>query len=391
MTKKILFIILLRFLILLSPPRAYAVDCSGEPPKEAGQLRQYIDSCQNKINSLRQEQQTLKAALNLITSKINLTQAQIQNTTTQIAQLETEINSLSTVITDLNGQLDKLVQVFVTRVKESYKTRDTNPLLIFFSSGSYSTFQTRLKYLNNAQRRDQIIIKELESARLDFDKQKATKEQKQTEILGLKTELETQKKVLGVQSSQKNRLLAETKNNEKTYQELLSKAVAELAAIESIIAGKGTETEVGDISVNQKIATIIPSSSACSTGAHLHFEVIDNKTHQNPANFLKSVSVIWDNSPDPSFGFGGSWDWPISEPIRITQGYGHTAYSSRYANDQHTGIDMTNANQNYEVKAVRPGKLFRGSIACGGGTLKYVRVKHSSDQYDTYYLHVNYF
>ena len=46
---------------------------------------------------------------------------------------------------------------------------------------------------------------------------------------------------------------------------------------------------------------------------------------------------------------------------------------------------------NLDVKSVKDGKLFRGSISCGGGTLKYVHVKHKDDGYDTYYLHVNYF
>ena len=65
-----------------------------------------------------------------------------------------------------------------------------------------------------------------------------------------------------------------------------------------------------------------------------------DKVNQNPANYVESISIFWDNSPDPVFGFGGSWTWPLNDPVRITQGYGHTAYSSRYANHTHTGIDM---------------------------------------------------
>ena len=46
---------------------------------------------------------------------------------------------------------------------------------------------------------------------------------------------------------------------------------------------------------------------------------------------------------------------------------------------------------NYTVKAVKKGTLYRGGISCRGGTLQYVRVDHADDEYDTYYLHVNYF
>ena len=50
---------------------------------------------------------------------------------------------------------------------------------------------------------------------------------------------------------------------------------------------------------------------------------------------------------------------------------------------------MTNASQNYEVKAVQKGTLYRGGIGCRGGTLQYVHVKQDSG-IDAYYLHVNY-
>ena len=106
---------------------------------------------------------------------------------------------------------------------------------------------------------------------------------------------------------------------------------------------------------------------------------------------MSSRSVIWDNSPDSPFSFTGSWQWPINEPIRITQGYGMTYYAAKlnyYNGAPHTGVDMINISD-YTVKAVKPGVLYKGAIACGGGTLRYVRVKQD-DGYDTYYLHINY-
>lgn len=98
--------------------------------------------------------------------------------------------------------------------------------------------------------------------------------------------------------------------------------------------------------------------------------------------------MSWDN-PDPQPQFSGSWRWPLEDPIRVTQGYGATFYSSIYAGGMHTGVDMVN-DSNYEVKAVRKGTLYRGGIGCRGGTLQYVHVDDADDEYDTYYLHVNY-
>jgi len=387
--------ILLVFLVLLlgfieSSSPVSAIDCEGPPPSgDAGALQQYQDQCEAKISELQSQAKTLSSVISLLNSKINLTQAQIRSTNNQIEQLTEEIGALSVVIGDLNKELDTLSRVYISRVRENYKNRHVDPLITFLSLGTSTDFQSKIKYLETTQKRDQIIMHELESARINYDEQKTTKEEKQAEVEELNDQLQSQQKVLGAQQSQKQTLLDETKNNEKVYQERLAKAVAELRAIESIIAGQGSEQEVGSVSVGERIASIIPSASACSSGAHLHFEVVNDKVHQDPFNYLKSTSLIWDNA-DPARNGTGSWNWPIKDPIRITQGYGHTSYSSIYANNTHTGVDMVSPTD-YEVLAAQPGTLYRGSIKCGGGTLKYVHVKHNSDNLDTYYLHVNYF
>ncbi len=384
-----LIIIFLFSLCLFVHPPVFA-GCEGNPPSGANELEQYIKDCQNKVASLQGQQQTLKSAISAINTKINLIQGQISVTESQIKALEKDIQLLGTLLGQLDQSLDKLKTIFTARVRDLYKHRDIDSLQLFFSSKSFGDFLASWRFLNVVRARDQIVLTELGSARNNYDQQKQLKEQKQKQVETLKNQLVTQRVDLANQQADKQNLLKLTQNDEKKYQDLLAKAKAELAAIEALISGKGTETEVGDISSGQKIATIISGASACSTGTHLHFEVVKNQSHQNPSNFLKSIdNITWSNQPDGSFGFSGNWDWPINSPVRITQGYGNTAYSSRYAGHFHTGIDMV--SENSEVKAVKDGKLYRGSISCGGGTLKYVHIKHKDDGYDTYYLHVNYF
>lgn len=376
--------------ILLLPTVVFAQECEGEIPKgDAVALQEYQNKCIEKISGLQSQAKSLKATIGILNSQINLTNAQIRSTTDQIEKLEREIKELSGVITGLNSTLDQLSVITAARVRETYMNRYTNPLVMFFTDRDYSALQNNLKYLAVLQKRDQIILKELETTRVDLDHQKTDKEKKQAEVTELKKKQETQKIILARQQTDKQRLLIETQNSEGKYQTLLAKAVAELAAIESIIAGKGSESDAGDVSATQKIATVIPGASACSTGSHLHFEVVKDKAHRNPSEYLKGIEINWSNQPDSSFSFSGSWDWPINRPVRITQGYGHTAYAARYVGGVHTGIDML--GDGLEVRAVRAGKLFRGSIPCGGGTLKYVRVQHKEENIDTYYLHVNYF
>ncbi|MBU1200804.1 hypothetical protein KJ953_04755 [Patescibacteria group bacterium] len=390
--KKWLVLFLISLTVTLSIP-AIALECDGTPPSDPSQLIDYIKNCNEKINESKGQQYTLNSAIIVLNSKINLAQGQINQTQAQIDGLEQEISLLSTILVDLNKSLDELSVTYVARVRESYKQRDLNPLRLFFSSDSFGQLIIKLKYFNSVKTRDRLILQELEKARLDFDQQKLTKENKQQEVEDLKTKLVGQRVALGGQKAQKQDLLVITKNDEQKFQALLASARAELEAIEAIIAGKGVEEEVGEINQGDVIANVITGSSCNSSGTHLHFMIGDNSLVKNPFDYLKSVDYYNNSGGDP-FNPSGSWDWPLSSPIYFNQGYGstwaiqNTWVSSIYS--FHNGIDISGGSTS--VMAVKSGKLYRGGYTGSAGcSLKYVRVDHADSDIDTYYLHVNYF
>lgn len=385
----LLFII---FLVSLSAP-VLAIECQGDPPKDATQLVDYINKCNQKINESQGQQATLNSAITVLNSKINLAQGQINQTQGQIDKLEQEIGLLSTLLGDLNQSLDQLSVTYAARVRESYKQRDLNLISLFFSSDSFGQLITKLKYFNSVKSRDRLILQELEKARLDYDQQKLAKENKQQEVEKLKTQLIGQKLALGGQKQSKQELLEVTKNNEKTFQALLASARAELEAIEAIIAGKGQEEEVGGVNQNDVIANVITGSSCNSSGTHLHFMISDNSIVKNPFNYLKSIDHRNNSGGDP-FNPSGDWDWPMEPPIKFYQGYGNTwAIQNTWVSSIysfHNGIDFS--SDSTVIKAVKAGKLYRGGYTGSGGcALKYVRVDHKDSDIDTYYFHVNYF
>jgi peptidoglycan hydrolase CwlO-like protein len=348
---------------------------------KADQLQEIND----QIKQYETEISRLKSQANTLSNQIAQFDAQIRLTTLKIQETQEKILLLGGRINQLEISLEALTEAFATRATETYKmTRLGDSLIMLITASDLGEVVSRYHYLQRIQEADRDLLVRLQEAQDVYEEEKDDQE-------SLQAQLEEQGKVLGAQKTAKAELLAITRNDEKRYQNLLAKARAELAAIQAIIAGRGEETEVGFVSEGSRIASVIPSVSACSSGAHLHFEVVQGGAHQNPANVLIPKSVIWDNTPDGQFGFSGSWQWPLNDPIRITQGYGMTYYASvlkYYGGSPHTGLDMVNSND-HTVKAARSGTLYRGAIGCGGGTLRYVRVQQR-DGYDTYYLHVNY-
>jgi hypothetical protein len=331
--------------------------------------------------------------ISVLNGQIVVQELQISQTKLEIEQIVNEVNALSQRIAGLNVSLDRLTGVLIERVGTNYKRRHTNPLNMLLVSDTLNEFFTKYKYLQVTQKHTAELMKQAESEKIQFDEQKALKEKKQEEVDAKKQKLVLQQSTLTKQRAEQQTLLQQTKNDEARYQAELAKTLAEQAALSSIIAGNGTETKVKDVKEGDTIASIILGASTCSNGTHLHFEVVKDGGHRDPAQYLKPISVVWNNGPDEPFGFGGDWNWPLNDPAKINQGYGMTWYARvlrSYGGNPHTGIDMMSKNSDYSVKAVKDGVLYRGSITCGKGLLRYVKVQHKDTGLSTYYLHINY-
>ncbi len=255
---------------------------------------------------------------------------------------------------------------------------------------------TIFKYFRTAQNNNEKLLLQVQETKLNFEDQKKLREDKKIQLDQLSKLLEDQKVALDGQKVQKQRLLADTQNDEAMYQRLLARPKAEASAIQGIISGAGTETRIGEVKKGDSIASVIGGASCNSSGGHLHFIAKEGGSVVNPFSYLKPVE--YSNCSGSSCGSGdgdpfnpsGSWDWPLDPTITMNQGYGVTwsvrntwvgrIYSS------HDGIDMTGASSN--VKAVADGTLYRGSYAVGCA-LPYVKLVHKDSSNTTLYLHVS--
>jgi peptidoglycan hydrolase CwlO-like protein len=404
LTSKVLLIALFIGVIIFTPFPVQSASCEDNCNDKQGEekltcLNEVRQACEAKLKETGEKKQTLESAIGYLNNQIAYTQSQINETTYQIEQLEEEIEKLTGKIRILNTSLEKISALLLKRISATYKQTKIHPLALFLSSGGFSEFINRYRYLKAVQSNDRQVMFEMEQARTNFDAQKTVKEVKQSKVLGLQTELISQKSLLGQQQSAKKKILEDTKNDEKRYQEFLARARAEFEAIQNVLAGQGDETEIGDISENETVAKIIPSASCNSDGPHLHFTVVQGNSVQNPFNFLKSADhencsgSECGNGDGDSFNPSGDWNWPIDSPVKFSQGYGDTwAVRNTWVGSIysfHNGIDIFNDSHN--VKAVKNGKLYRGSyVGRGGCTLRYVKVDHHDGDLETYYLHVSY-
>ena len=355
---------------------------------------QKLQELNKQIEEYEKEIVRLKNQVNTLSNQIAQFNAQIRLTTLKILETQEKILLLGGRIDQLEVSLEALTNAFSSRASETYKmTRLGDPFIFLLSAPDLREVVSRYHYLQRIQEADRDLLVRLQEAQDVYEEEKVDQED-------LQAQLEEQGQVLGIQKAAKADLLAITRNDEKRYQQLLAQARAEYEAIQAIMAGKGTEEEIGKVGQGQRIASVIQGTSCNSSGAHLHFTIAQNGSTHNPFDYLKdgvdyeNCSGPGDCSPEDPFNPHGNWDWPISPKIRFTQGYGYTwAIANTWVGriyNFHNGIDINNLSSP-EVKAVKPGTLYRGSYTgYNGCRLRYVRVDHDDSDLDTLYLHVNY-
>lgn len=364
-------------------------ECEKDP---SANISECINLFSTKITDLASQKKTLSSQIAQFDIQIKLTQLKISDAENTIVQLEKEIGILGFRIGYVSDSIGKLETLVKQRIVATYQQSFISNLELVAAANDFSDLLLRLQYLKQVQENDKKILANLQQTKANYANQKDERETKQAQIEEQKTKLESLKTNLDQQKVEKQAFLKVTQNDETKFQQLLKQALAEKKAITATFGAAVSRLNSGEGETIEKGGTlaIMGNSGApdCSHGSHLHFSVLNNGAAQDPAQYLKDVAPSWDNLPDSSFSFSGSWDWPLSNP-RITQGFGMTYYArvlNYYGGSIHDGIDMTGGPT---IVAPRKGKIIYGSTKCGNSNLKYAAIKHDEDSgIITLYLHI---
>ncbi len=229
MRKLELLLFLFCFLLLLVfIPEAVFADARDDKIK---QLETLIDEYTQQIQKKENEAQSLANQIAIFELQIKQIQAEIDATNLTIKQLASAISQKEADIVqkekDINSQ-NALLARYLRQVARS----DSGSLLEFLlKNDKFSDFFNDLNSLNDVQRQIQstlVTIKglkdKLTAEKDDLETDKAEQEQLKRLQSRQKTDLENSKK-------KKQKLLDQTKGQEKIYQELLSKTREDLDKI----------------------------------------------------------------------------------------------------------------------------------------------------------------
>lgn len=218
-------------------PSSYAQTCSSE-----SDCQKLIKEYESKLGSLREQKGTLSSQIQFFDTQAYLTTLRVQDTEQKIKKTEDEIENLGGKISGLNNSLDHVSKLLIKKIAEDYKRREAPTISTLLASEDAPTLVNRMKYAKSAQESDQKLAFQVQQAKQNFEDQKDLREKKKVDLDKLIVTLDQQKQSLNDQKAQKQKLLADTANDESNYQRLLSQAQKQLSGFKSFVASVGGGT-----------------------------------------------------------------------------------------------------------------------------------------------------
>ncbi|MEJ0002197.1 MAG: peptidoglycan DD-metalloendopeptidase family protein [bacterium] len=267
-------------------------------------LEKEISQYQGQLNTLGQQKSSLNnslAELDLNRKKLNadisVTGKKIENTNATISTLGTQIVSKEDAIEN-----DKEAIKLGFRSLDELET--TNAAATILSRANFSDVWNDIDNIITVRDNVRDKIVELQHIKGDLEVTRTDTTNARDELVKLKAQLADQKKIVDQNTAEKNKLLAQTKDNEANYQKLLQDRVAKKTTFEK---------EISD--------------------------------------YESQLKYILDPSKLPG---GGVLSWPLDN-IYVTQLFGKTEAGKRlYATGSHNGVDFR-ASVGTPVKAMADG------------------------------------
>ncbi len=367
--KKIYIKIIAVFLLLifgLSPKIIVVAETSQYYEEQIKKLKEETESKNNAISEAQQKQNEYQAILNQKkTEKLTLQNQKDQINTSiletrfKIVEIENlidkttlEIQTLGLEVLQNENNIIEQREKIADMIKIIYKNDNRSILEAFLLNDSLSDFLDEIKYTESIQNGLASMLDEYNTKKEELKNKNVELAQKKIDLENQKVTLEDEKDNLINEQQRLALLISQTNDEEKKFQDMMNKAIADQKAMEQ---------EIEDL--QKKILDN-------------NIKFADAKRKEDIEKKLLEMGGAVSNN---------SLSWPV--PMNTITTYFHDPdYPFKDVIGEHPAIDIR-AKQGTPVKAPAPGYVIK--VKDGGATgYSYIMIMHTND-IATVYGHVS--
>ncbi len=197
------------------------------------QLESQIESYTQEIAKKQSQAQSLANQISIFELQIKQILAEIDATNLTIAQLSSAIHSKEVSIGNKENEIKEQNALLAEYLRQAARNDAGSLLEFILKNEKFSDFYNDLNYLSNVQKKIQETLTTIKGLKEKLIKEKEDLESDKAEQEQLKRIQARQKTNMENSKKQKQKLLDETRGQEKTYQQLIAKARADIEAIKN--------------------------------------------------------------------------------------------------------------------------------------------------------------
>ena len=178
------------------------------------QYNQEVDNASKQAVTLKNTLKTLDITKKKIGADINLTENKINKTVLTIGQIDKEIEKTKDNI-DINKE------AIINAIQDTRALEDINIIQIILSNRNIGDIWNEIDNIRETQNLIRNKSKELIALKTDMETKQASLKGQKKSLVNLKQDLNGKKQVVLYTTKEKETLLAQTKNKEETFKQLV--------------------------------------------------------------------------------------------------------------------------------------------------------------------------
>jgi len=199
------------------------------------EIQRQIEEYQKQIEANSSQARTLETEISGLNAQIRQIELTIRSLELSINQTSSDISDIESQISDAESKISKHRDAIEEFLKITYENDQKTLTEILLSNDNFSDFFNALNSIRVNQEKLQIAINEMKELKANLEVRQEELEDKKSEFERARNLESIERSSLGGVKKSKDKILKDTKGQEKKFQELVTKSKKDLEALRAQI------------------------------------------------------------------------------------------------------------------------------------------------------------